>query len=51
MSGGIWNGQNKIRPGVYQNIYSTAIKNNNSKSNGLVAIALDLRFGKVKAIT
>lgn len=51
MSGGIWNGQNKIRPGVYQNIYSTAIKNNNSESNGLVAIALDLKFGKEKAIT
>ena len=51
MSGGIWNGQNKIRPGVYQNIYSTAIKNNNSDSNGLVAIALDLKFGKEKAIT
>lgn len=51
MAGGIFNKQDKVRPGVYQNIYSTRNQNIDNRINGIVAIALDLDFGKEEAIT
>ena len=51
MAGGIFNKQNKIRPGVYQNIKSNKLRMAENDINGVVAIALNLDFGKEQAIT
>lgn len=51
MAGGIFNQQNKIRPGIYQNIKTNSIKTSQNDITGIVAIALDLDFGKEQAIT
>ena len=51
MAGGIFSKQNKIRPGVYQNIKSNKLRTSENGVSGVVAIALDLDFGKEEAIT
>lgn len=51
MAGGIFNKQNKIRPGVYQNIRSSKKQSINEGVKGVVAIALALDFGKEESIT
>lgn len=51
MAGGTFNKQNKIRPGVYQNIKTNKMRASESDINGVVAIALNLDFGKEEAIT
>lgn len=51
MAGGTFNKQDKIRPGVYQNIKTNAMRTNENDINGVVAIALNLDFGKEQAIT
>ena len=51
MAGGTFNKQNKIRPGVYQNIKTNKMRMTENDINGVVAIALELDFGKEQAIT
>lgn len=51
MAGGIFNKQDKVRPGVYQNIYSNNVQSVDNEINKTVAIALDLDFGAEQAIT
>lgn len=51
MAGGIFSKQDKVRPGVYQNIYTNKNQNLNAGVNGVVAIALELDFGPEEAIT
>lgn len=51
MAGGIFNKQDKVRPGVYQNIYTNNIRNVDNETDKTVAIALDLDFGAEQAIT
>lgn len=51
MAGGTFEKQNKIRPGVYQNIKTNKMITSDTGINGVVAIALDLDFGKEQAIT
>jgi len=51
MAGGIFDKQNKIRPGVYQNIRTNKLRTTESNINGIVAIALELDFGEEQGIT
>lgn len=51
MAGGTFSKQNKIRPGVYQNIKTNKMRATENDINGVVAIALELDFGKEEAIT
>lgn len=51
MAGGIFSKQNKVRPGVYQNIKTNKMRMTGNGINGVVAIALELDFGKEQAIT
>lgn len=50
MAGGIFSKQDKVRPGVYQNIYTNKNQNLDAGVNGVVAIALELDFGPEEAI-
>ena len=51
MAGGIFDKQNKVRPGVYQNIKTNKLRMSENDISGIVAIALELDFGKEEAIT
>lgn len=50
MAGGIFNEQNKVRPGVYQNIKTNKLRSVNDRVEGIVAIALSLDFGQEETI-
>lgn len=45
MAGGIFTNQDKVRPGIYQNIKTTKLRNTNNAIESIVAIALPLNFG------
>lgn len=51
MAGGTFDKQNKVRPGVYQNIKTNKLRMTENDISGIVAIALELDFGKEEAIT
>lgn len=45
MAGGIWNAQNKIRPGAYINFDNGAIEEIDLRGGGLMTIPLELPYG------